>query len=147
MTDEKEHKETLSGQVPEGLPEKFKKTVPPGFKIGHCLAAAAELWIDMPNSVRALLLICGRESPMFSGLRGEIIKRLTPLEEVLGLPPESPDITKSLLANLRKIAQDVQGNRLRLLSPEEQKEVDDLRRLLGPQEKPEPARQRREKKA
>ena len=56
MADRKAHTETLSGQVPAGLPEEFKATVPAGFKIGHCLAAAAKLWIDLPDQTRLQLL-------------------------------------------------------------------------------------------
>jgi hypothetical protein len=56
MADEKNHIETLSGRVPQGLPAEFRGTVPRGFKIGHCLAAAARLWIDLPEETRLQLL-------------------------------------------------------------------------------------------
>lgn len=56
MADEKKPMETLSGRVPAGLPEAFRATVPPGFKVGHCLAMAARIWIDLPEETRLQFL-------------------------------------------------------------------------------------------
>jgi len=56
MDEEKNKMETLSGRVAEGIPDRFRKTVPHGYKIGHCLGAAAELWIDLPEETRRQIL-------------------------------------------------------------------------------------------
>ncbi len=64
MNDAKELKATLSGQVAEGLPERFKRTVPKGYKIGHCLEAAANVWIDLPEPIRLALLTGQLKHPL-----------------------------------------------------------------------------------
>lgn len=64
MADEKNPMETLSGRVPAGLPEAFRATVPPGFKVGHCLAMAARIWIDLPEETRLQFLTGRLQEPL-----------------------------------------------------------------------------------
>jgi len=71
MDQQKTPTETLSGQVSEGISAQFKATVPRGFKIGHCLEAAAKLWIDLPEDIRLALLTGKVEDSLV-----EIVRRI-----------------------------------------------------------------------
>jgi len=62
--------ENLAGRVPAGLPDRFRATVPDGYKIGHALAAAANLWIDLPEDVRLHLLAPGNKDSFVEAVRG-----------------------------------------------------------------------------
>jgi hypothetical protein len=64
MSDEKTNMETLSGRVPAGIPDAFRSTVPAGYKVGHCLAAAARLWIDLPPETRLQILTGQIKEPL-----------------------------------------------------------------------------------
>ena len=62
--------ENLAARVPAGLPDRFRKTVPEGYKIGHALAAAANLWIDLPEDVRLHLLAPGNKDSFVAAVQG-----------------------------------------------------------------------------
>lgn len=64
MVEDKNPMETLSGRVPAGIPEAFRATVPPGYKVGHCLAMAAKIWIDLPEETRLQFLTGQIKEPL-----------------------------------------------------------------------------------
>jgi len=137
----------IEGDIPMVLWEAYEARGKDRGKIQmrQLLTALFRLFLSAPEWMQ-LLALFGKEDQLKvdEAIYREFLRSQSPAKDG---KPESPDITKSLLANLRKIAQDVQGNRLRLLSPEEQKEVDDLRRLLGPKEQAEPGKRRKGKEA
>jgi len=137
----------FEGDIPIVLWEQYESWAVGRGKISNRQLASAlfRLFLSAPEWMQ-LLALFGKEDQLKvdEAIYREFLRSQSPGK---GGKAESPDPKKNLLANLRKIAQDVQGNRLRLLSPEEQKEVDDLRRLLGPKEQAEPGKRRKGKEA
>lgn len=76
VNEEKKCVETLSGRVPRGIPDRFRKTVPPGFKVGHCLAVAARLWMDLPEETRLQMLTGQFENSLVEIVRQIVDERI-----------------------------------------------------------------------
>jgi len=62
--------EFLSARIRKGLPAAFRATVPVGYKKGHVLAAAIDLWIDLPEDVRLHLLAPGNKDSFVEAVQG-----------------------------------------------------------------------------
>ena len=62
--------EFLSARIRKGLPAAFRATVPPGYKIGHVLSAAIDLWVDLPEDVRLHLLAPGNKDSFVEAVQG-----------------------------------------------------------------------------
>ena len=63
----------LVASIPEGLVDKFWATVPAGYKNKHVLAAAARIWISIPEDDRIAILAEERSGGNVKSLINKIL--------------------------------------------------------------------------
>jgi hypothetical protein len=56
-----------------------------GAALRHCVQAACEVWLRLPEPIQGITLVVSRHSDMFANVMDEVATRLLPMVDELGL--------------------------------------------------------------
>jgi len=126
-----QEKENLQGDIPKALSQELIEwtVAHKGNSKRQCLQAAVELWMKLPDPIKALTLICDRDGPLFGKLAREISESLQPLADLF-VEPERID-ARSDFRQIRAIAERLRPDAYARLTGAESELLDRLLRLFS----------------
>lgn len=127
-----EDKENLQGDIPKSLSRELIAWTEEhkGNSKRQCLQAAIELWLKLPDPIKALTLVCDRDSPTFVRLAENIECSLRPLAKLF-IEGDRIDARHDF-EEIRDMADALNPHAYTHLTGAETEILDRIRRTYGP---------------